>query len=72
MRIVLAVLAGLLLAAPSARADGSDRGAELERWRGRYCTPLGCGPPRAASLAGMAGFGAAVLGAAWLSRRPPR
>lgn len=47
--------------------------AEAARaWRGRACTPTGCGPAPVASAASVAGFGVAAVGAAWLGRRRRR
>lgn len=44
--------------------------AEAARaWRGRYCTPTGCGPVEAATAGSVLGFGVAALGAVWVSRR---
>jgi len=68
---LLAALAVLLLAASGARAAAPDP-HDAEVWRGRYCTPLGCGrAPRASALDAVA-FGAAATGCAWLGRRRPR
>lgn len=77
------VLALLALAAPLALADALALATSLEladpgvagaaepaaAWRGRICTPLGCGPLAPASWSHTAGFGAAVLGVAWAARR---
>ena len=70
---LLAVIAVLGLAASSARAASPDvPPADTEVWHGRYCTPLGCGPAPRGSAADAVGFGAAVLGCAWLARRSAR
>ena len=47
--------------------------AEAARaWRGRSCTPTSCGPLPATTAGSVLGFGAAALGAAWVSRRRGR
>jgi hypothetical protein len=43
--------------------------AELERWRGRFCTPAGCPGGREASPAMGAGFAAAALAVVLAARR---
>jgi len=70
----VALLAGILFAAaPAARAAAPDAGhSDTDAWRGRHCTPLGCGRGPAGSASDAAGFAAAVFGAAWLARRSPR
>jgi hypothetical protein len=44
--------------------------ADLERWRGRFCTPAGCPGGREASGAMGAGFAAATLAMLIATRRP--
>jgi hypothetical protein len=68
---VLASLAVLAIAASGARAASPDASA-AEVWRGRSCTPLGCGPGPRGSAVDAIVFGAAAFGSAWLARRRPR
>jgi len=81
MRILAPLAFGLLLlaaltSAPSTgeAASTSERPAQSEApaaaWRGRFCTPLGCGPGAPASVGSVAAFGLAVLAAGWLGRGP--
>lgn len=62
-----------LVAADWARRAGTVAVQRSDRlpsaWLGRYCTPLGCQPRRANTVASCAGFGVAILAAGWLSRR---
>jgi hypothetical protein len=46
-------------------------GSELERWRGRFCTPAGCAGGREAPAPMAAGFAAAALLAVLAARRRP-
>ncbi len=81
-RIAIGILSGLVLgcavlglAAPRARAETGLTPAQAEAarvWRGRFCTPSGCGPAPATNAASVAAFGLAALGAGWVSRRRGR
>ncbi len=81
MRLFAPLLFGLLLLAASlarpARAEATsaseaapEAAASASAWRGRFCTPLGCGPSAPASVGSVAAFGLAVLAAGWLGRGP--
>ncbi len=71
---LLAALAGLLATLVAAPALASDPGplivvpGEPGPTDRVFCTPLGCRGPAPASWSHAAGFGAAVLGVAWLAR----
>jgi len=74
LALLLAAL-GLAAAWPgTARAEGltAEQAEAARSWKGRYCTPTGCGPAEATTLASVLGFGAAALGAAWVSQRRDR
>ena len=71
------MMVGLLLGlgAPAAHAESGLSPAQAEAahaWRGRFCTPTGCGPAPAATAGSVLGFGVAALGAGWVSRRRDR
>jgi hypothetical protein len=79
LAFALLLAAGLAsgLAADSARAEATPASeaapqaeASAAAWRGRFCTPLGCGPAGPASVGSVAAFGLAVLAAGWLGRGP--
>jgi len=65
------VTAGLGLGRAASASEGATpEQASSAEWRGRFCTPLGCGPAAPASVGSVAAFGLAVLAAGWLGRGP--
>lgn len=75
-RVLVVLAAGFFgWAGPAAASGGGLTPAQAEAaraWKGRACTPTGCGPAPAATAGSVLGFGAAAGGAAWASRRRGR
>ena len=65
---VTALICGL--AAPTAAAEPAEA-ADAASWRGRYCTPTGCGGSASAPWSGTLAFAATTLAAGWIARRRP-
>jgi len=68
----LALSAGAAGAAAPEDAGATPTGrAQIERWKGRFCTPTGCAGTPASPWGAAAGFGAAILATGWIARRQP-
>lgn len=67
----LALFCLLTLGASGAAASGAAApdAEQLRRWKGRYCTPLGCAAGTGSTARSLLGFGAAALAGAWVARR---
>jgi hypothetical protein len=74
--LAVAWLAGAAAAAGAAAPDATDsaaeiRQAQIERWKGRFCTRAGCVGVPASAWGNAVGFGATILITGWIARRQP-
>jgi hypothetical protein len=75
--LALFAVASVALAAATAGAAEPEEDApaaaiqrsQIERWKGRPCTRIGCAGVPASFWSAAAGFGAAVLASGWIARR---
>lgn len=70
--VVLALLLAVLGVSANADALTPAQAEAARAWRGKLCTPTGCGPAPAATAGTVVGFALAALGAGWASRRRGR
>ena len=66
----LGVAAAAGAAAPDGASPETPNASAVELRRGRFCTATSCRDAPASPLGAAASFGAAILAARWLSRRP--
>jgi hypothetical protein len=64
----LAALAWIALFAASSAAAAPP--SQVERWKGRFCTATRCAGAPSSPWGTAAAFGAVVLAAGWIARRP--